>query len=612
MPYPLLAKDLTERAAHLRTYVVRALFGVLLAAWFRWFMFRQGDVSATTDPSAAGLALMGIGREIFTQLSYLLCWALLLVQPALMASALTHEKERGTMDLLLLTPTRPWSLLVQKYFAGLLPMATLLLFALPLGAIAYSYGGVSPELFIGVGLVLLGTWLQTGAAALLCSAWFRTTPAAMIASYTLLAVMYFAGSAELRSRPEPFDDSAYLPIAVKAQTSSDYPIWRSYRLAVRTMFPPAMILNVLARDGSTLDDAPGRFTSFGRSVAPTTLNGMLRLAPALEVSSLAITTILFLLAARVFLLRRSRVTLPIGPRLFAWLDAGFRRIYAALGGAPLPLQRTVFLTEHPVFWRESTTGILGRPRHLLKISAALAMVGGLLAWRFRDSGELVMRTMLLLGGAMLIVRSVEAIAGERQRQTLEVLLTTPVPRSDIVRHKARALFSLAVALMAPVVLLFVVHQYSAESWGLDGWILTAPSEKLLAAFITLCSMVLAFRELCWLGFWCGLAVRSRTKATLVALGAAFAWIQIPQIIAHLLDSPGESHATNFLMLLPPDGLLSLASRNSLSILANFASTNPTPAFIFKATALVLVIHFTIGSVLRQLCLRHAERLLLRS
>src|SRR4051812_47990433 len=125
MPLPLLAKDLTERAAHRRTYVVRCVFGLLLSTWFWLFMHRRGlgNTGSGFSSHAIGSAIAGTGRSLFHQLSHWVCWALLIVQPALMAPALTLEKERGTLELLLLTPMRLWSLLMQKFCAGLLPMA---------------------------------------------------------------------------------------------------------------------------------------------------------------------------------------------------------------------------------------------------------------------------------------------------------------------------------------------------------------------------------------------------------------------------------------------------------------------------------------------------------
>src|SRR4051812_7636560 len=113
MPFPLLAKDLTESAARRRTYVVRCLFGVLVAIVFWRYMGKHE--AETAEQSGLGGTELGVGRALFSILAQWVCWAVLLVQPMLMAPALTQEKERGTLELLLLAPMRVWSLLVQKF-----------------------------------------------------------------------------------------------------------------------------------------------------------------------------------------------------------------------------------------------------------------------------------------------------------------------------------------------------------------------------------------------------------------------------------------------------------------------------------------------------------------
>src|SRR4029434_114326 len=103
---PLLAKELTERAARKRTYVLRAVFGLLLVAWFA---FEMRTLSfGKYSPENAGFAMMGIGQQLFAKLTAVLCWSILIFQPALLAGAITYEKERGSLELLMLTRVRPW------------------------------------------------------------------------------------------------------------------------------------------------------------------------------------------------------------------------------------------------------------------------------------------------------------------------------------------------------------------------------------------------------------------------------------------------------------------------------------------------------------------------
>ena len=90
--FPLLGKDLAERAARGRTYWIRLAFGVGLAGWFAVEMLRLSNSGQVTTISNAGFALMGIGNELFGGLVLVLCWAILLLQPALMAGTV-HLRE---------------------------------------------------------------------------------------------------------------------------------------------------------------------------------------------------------------------------------------------------------------------------------------------------------------------------------------------------------------------------------------------------------------------------------------------------------------------------------------------------------------------------------------
>ena len=156
--YPLLARELTERAARKRTYAVRVGYGLVLYTIFILAVQRL-VAQAAGDPTGlgglGGLGGFGFGRELLHTLVDLQCWGVLLMQPALMAGGITYEKERDSLSLLILTGMRPWKIVMEKYLAGLLPMATLLLLALPLGAITMGYGGVSPQLVVsGAGVIV--------------------------------------------------------------------------------------------------------------------------------------------------------------------------------------------------------------------------------------------------------------------------------------------------------------------------------------------------------------------------------------------------------------------------------------------------------------------------
>src|SRR4030095_8979228 len=145
---PLLTKELTERAARPRTYWLRIGAALLLYGGF-WFNNDETLKRGALDTSS----VLGAGEEMFLVTVAFLFICIAAFVPAMLCGVITHEKERDSLVLLLLTRMKPWQIVLQKYLGGLVPALTLLLLAMPLVAVAYAYGGVSPrELCAAVGV----------------------------------------------------------------------------------------------------------------------------------------------------------------------------------------------------------------------------------------------------------------------------------------------------------------------------------------------------------------------------------------------------------------------------------------------------------------------------
>ena len=161
---PLLAKELLEQAARPRTYWMRVAYGALL---YLVVVLPQVDFfKGAGNPRG----MLGEGRQLFDALVGFQFAGIFLFLPALMSGRITQEKERESLALLLLTDLSSAQIVLQKYFAGLVPMLTFLLLGLPLGAVAYAFGGFPPRDLALAAAMLLLACLQVGALALWCSA----------------------------------------------------------------------------------------------------------------------------------------------------------------------------------------------------------------------------------------------------------------------------------------------------------------------------------------------------------------------------------------------------------------------------------------------------------
>src|SRR6185295_9683946 len=86
-----------------------------------------------------------LGSQLFSSLALGAVLLLAFITPALTAGAVSGERERRTLDLLLVTRASPLGLVLGKLAGSLLYVLFLLLAALPAFALVYLYGGVPPR-----------------------------------------------------------------------------------------------------------------------------------------------------------------------------------------------------------------------------------------------------------------------------------------------------------------------------------------------------------------------------------------------------------------------------------------------------------------------------------
>jgi len=107
-----------------------------------------------------------------------------LVAPGTTAGAFTLERERQTLEALLVTPFPRRSLVLGKLWAALLGLGLVTLSALPVaGGVCMIVGGVAPG-DVALTFVYLAAYAGfTGALGLWCSTWVRGTAGAIILAY---------------------------------------------------------------------------------------------------------------------------------------------------------------------------------------------------------------------------------------------------------------------------------------------------------------------------------------------------------------------------------------------------------------------------------------------
>jgi ABC-type transport system involved in multi-copper enzyme maturation permease subunit len=138
----------------------------------------------TTDPTAMSKFAEQFARLfLFVQMT-----AVLVLTPVYTAGAIAEERERGTLDSLLITYLTPVEFVLGKLASRFVQMLGVLLAGLPILALVPLWGGVSPGFVLGwFGLTGL-TVLSLGALGICCSARMQSARTAIAVTYAIAAL----------------------------------------------------------------------------------------------------------------------------------------------------------------------------------------------------------------------------------------------------------------------------------------------------------------------------------------------------------------------------------------------------------------------------------------
>lgn len=146
-------------------------------------LFQGGVLNGTS-----GLALSAdIGHAIFSGLLLVLTLLVLVLAPAFTTGAISLEREKQTIDLLVTTPLSTLGMVIGKLLSALTYVFLLILASVPLMAIVFVFGGVGPEDLVRAYVVLFATAFGMGAIGLFISALTRRTQTATV--LTLIVVL---------------------------------------------------------------------------------------------------------------------------------------------------------------------------------------------------------------------------------------------------------------------------------------------------------------------------------------------------------------------------------------------------------------------------------------
>jgi ABC-2 type transport system permease protein len=187
----IMVKELRSRFRGRRAFVILTVYLGLLAllAYGTYAVIAPSARQSAQFGGGGTSASASIGIAVFIVLSLFQLLLVCFIAPAFTTGAISLEREKQTLDLLISTPLRPGAIVVGKLLAALAYVGLMILAAIPISAIVFMYGGATVEDVVRQQVVLLVTALGLGAIGLFWSALVKRTQAATVLTYcTMLAL----------------------------------------------------------------------------------------------------------------------------------------------------------------------------------------------------------------------------------------------------------------------------------------------------------------------------------------------------------------------------------------------------------------------------------------
>lgn len=177
---PVLNKEVKLRFRSFKSFIGILFYLAVCAAVCLAFIWMEGQSRNGFTASDS--------RNLFLLLSMGQLGLVAFITPGLTAGAISGERERQTLNILLTTQQSSLSIVVSKLFSSLAFLILMMVASLPLYSLVFLYGGVSPQMVIVTFGIHFLTMLMIGSIGMMFSTLIRKT---MVATITTYGVMLF-------------------------------------------------------------------------------------------------------------------------------------------------------------------------------------------------------------------------------------------------------------------------------------------------------------------------------------------------------------------------------------------------------------------------------------
>lgn len=464
---PVLQRELLSNLRAPRAFLLLLLYQVALAAVVLIAYPRDNKIDLSRDSASARRLVDFFFVGQFAIAS--------LMAPSFTAGSITGEKERKTYEMLLASPLRPWVIVMGKLVAALTHLVVLIIGSLPIIMLCLPLGGVSIYELLAAYMGLICAIVLFGSISVFCSSYFKRTSSSLVVSYVLILPILLLGVFAWFGFANQGDFRLLMTVSVVPLACLAISLMLLSVTARRLLYPP----DIGSQGNEVVDLEKEQREAVGlvihRDQFPDNL-----FAP---------------------------------PRRRTLMDDAANPIYDKEMHAELFSQGTLML------------------RLVIQLSMLLAipLMAVLLFW-FPNLASYYVCYVLVFNILTAPVFTAGSITGERERQTLDLLLTTTVSSWQIMWGKLisgfRVSFVLTAFLMFPM-LLACISPELAKNW------------KAMLAFFGICIVASLFNSV--LSLFVSTLVRKTSTSLMTCYVALLGLYCMPLAIYFLVwnFSPAE-------------------------------------------------------------------------
>ncbi|HET7581068.1 MAG TPA: ABC transporter permease [Bacillales bacterium] len=200
---PVMGKEVKLRFRSFKSFLGILFYLVVLGAVALAFIY----LTSTTGRGFGGFRA-GDSRMLFLILTMAQMLLIAFMSPGLTAGTISGEREKQTLNILLTTRQPSTAIILSKLLSSLAYLVLMIIASLPLYAIMFLYGGVSPQMVLSTFGIYLLTIFTFGSLGVMFSTLIRKTIVAMITTYGVVLFLT-AGTAFLFFFSQAFGVGSY-------------------------------------------------------------------------------------------------------------------------------------------------------------------------------------------------------------------------------------------------------------------------------------------------------------------------------------------------------------------------------------------------------------------